>query len=297
MNIPSTPTFANLQQDIVKYNCKESSFKLSSLSEFYKPVEAIGFAIKYVADGNERYFINGQMYDINSGNYLLLKGDMDAKVEIESRKNVKGICINIAKNVVEQAVASFRRPDTIVPDVELSAFFCTDAFLENQYRAASNELGKKINRISNAIKQQEFLEQDINQELFFDLAEKLVTDQITVYHQLQSVHAVKSHTRRDVYRRLTKGREFMDACFHKNITIEKVARETAMSEFHFFRMFKMTFGISPYQYILKKRLEAAHGLLMSGETVSNTAFTCGFTDIFSFSKSYKKHYGIPPSSV
>lgn len=297
MSENSTPAFTDIRQDIVKYGCRESSFKLSSLSEFYKPVEAKGFAIKYVAEGHERYFINGETYDVKGGSYLLLKGEMDAQVEIESRKNVKGICINIATNVVEQVVASLCRPDTPDPDIDLSAFFCTEAFFENQYLAQSNELGKRINRINQAIQQQQFLSQDINQELFFDFAEKLVVDQTKVYRQLQSVKAVKGNTRRDIYRRLTRGKEFIDVNYHESISIDDITRAASMSEFHFFRMFKTVFGISPHQYMLKKRLEKAQFLLAAGQSVSNTAFECGFSDIFSFSKSYKRHYGKPPSAV
>ena len=78
--------------------------------------------------------------------------------------------------------------------------------------------------------------------------------------------------------------------------IKEIADHCGMSEYHFFRLFKAVIGISPHQYLIRKRIENAHALLSDkSHSVSDVAFLCGFADVFSFSKAFKKHTGTPPS--
>jgi AraC family transcriptional regulator len=68
-----------------------------------------------------------------------------------------------------------------------------------------------------------------------------------------------------------------------------------LSEFHFIRLFKQSFSISPYQYIIQCRLAHAQTLLANHVSIANTAFDTGFADVFSFSKAFKKAFGMSPS--
>ncbi len=291
------PYFSDADRAFLRYNCQGNIFSVSSLSEFYSPVDSSGFAIKYVTQGVERYSVNRQTFVVGPGSYLLLNGDMDAAVEIDSKKNAKGVCINLSADLIGEAVASIRQPDTAFSDRDLADFFYTDQFLENQYQAEHTGLGREIDRISESVMKNEFSFADITTELFYELAEKLVMDQVAIFRQLQSVSASKLSTRRDLCRRLIRGREFIDNSFRNQLSVEQVAREAAMSEFHFYRLFRKVFGMSPYQYILRKRLEFARVALLEGCSVSQAALECGFSDIYSFSKAFKHQFGASPSRI
>lgn len=290
------PLFYNKEQAILKFGSQGNLFKLSSLSEFYRPVDTSGFAIKFVAEGYERYMINRQPFVVEKGSYLLLNGEKEANVEIDSKKNVKGICIHISTDTIADVVASIARPDTAFSDPELADFFYTEQFLENQYQSVNTLLGARLQEVSKGIEESSFSADDIHTGLFLELAEKLVTDQTTVFKQLQSIPSVRRDTKRDLCRRLLRGKDFIDSCFTLPLTIEQVAREAAMSQFHFFRLFKIVFKETPHQYILNKRLAAAKELLKAGQKVSDAALQTGFSDIFSFSKAFKKSFGINPSA-
>lgn len=124
MKHPAAPLrFSDTQPGIQHYRYKDNNFNVSSLYEFYKPVMARGFAIKFVTQGEERYTVDKHIYQVDAGSYLLLSGDRDIKVEIESKKNVNGICINIHNTIMEAALASYQTPDSPQPDQELAAFF------------------------------------------------------------------------------------------------------------------------------------------------------------------------------
>lgn len=295
MHLPLLPTFSDAQESLLRYHQGNNVFNISSLKEFYRPVDSKGFAIKYVVSGLERYIIDNTAYTIGNGNYLLMSGEKNARVEIESPANVKGICVSIAPDVVSSTVASLCCADTAFPDEAFSAFFESNHFLENHYNALTTTLGSQIMQMGSSIVQGNFLEQYINEELFFNLSLHVVNDQVPVYKQLQNVRAVKAITRHDLYRRVIKGRDFIDSKFTEILSIPAIAREATMSDFHFFRLFKNVFGITPHQYILQKRLSKAAELLQQGKSVSATALDCGFSDVFSFSKSFKKRFGYSPS--
>jgi AraC-like DNA-binding protein len=87
----------------------------------------------------------------------------------------------------------------------------------------------------------------------------------------------------------------MDAEKNETLNIEWVAREAMLSSSHFFRSFKKSYGISPYQYFFQKKMRrAAHLLCKRNMTATEVALECGFPDLASFSKAFKKVYQKSP---
>jgi len=54
------------------------------------------------------------------------------------------------------------------------------------------------------------------------------------------------------------------------------------------------FGMSPKQYVLKRKMVASREMLQNGESVQNTAYAFGFYDPFDFSKRFKAYWGCSP---
>ena len=274
---------------------KEGIFNLSSVAELEHTCGSFGFGIKYVTKGTELYRIENKSYTVNEANFLLVNGNKTTKVEIDSKTQVKGLCIHLSQDLIEEVIAFYIAPNTAISDTSLSHFFYSDEFLESQYSAHGTLLGKQLLQLDRAIQTKNFFEDQIDTDLFYDLAIAMVKDQIPVFKQLQNIKSIKSETKKDLYLRVLKGKEFIDANFETELTIEQIASYAGMSEFHFYRLFKQILGLSPYQYILKMRLVKSYQLLTLGHSVSEVAFATGFSSIFTFSKSFKKMYGVSPS--
>ncbi len=289
------PSLYNNGQMILRVGDDGNVFNLSSLKDFERSLVSHCFAIKFVREGIERYTINDQSYTVTSGSYLLMNGEKEGKVVIDSNNYVKGMCLNVSNELIADVVATLQAPNTPVSDLDLSDFFYTKHFLENQYQAPHTHLGRKLQEISSCVNNNSFSNDQVNQELFYQLAECLVSDQIQVFKQLQSITTVKAETQRDLCRRVLRGKEFIDSNYPETLTIEQIARMAGMSEYHFFRLFKQMIGKTPYQYILSIRLQHASLLLKSDYSVSDVAITMGFSDIYSFSKAFKKHFGLSPT--
>jgi AraC family transcriptional regulator len=102
--------------------------------------------------------------------------------------------------------------------------------------------------------------------------------------------------RTDVYERLLKAQSYIESNFAKDIDLNSIAREAAMSQFHFLRLFKVAFGQTPYQYLLNYRLARSTDLLITTELpIYDIAFRCGFDSNVVFSSQFKQVYGMPPS--
>ena len=91
------------------------------------------------------------------------------------------------------------------------------------------------------------------------------------------IHATTS------FGRLCRARDMLRDVDHP-LSIEQVAREAAVSPFHFIRQFQALFGETPHQYRIRARLERAKDLLESSDySVTDVCMEVGFSSLGSFS--------------
>jgi AraC-like DNA-binding protein len=119
-----------------------------------------------------------------------------------------------------------------------------------------------------------------------------------MFIEMETIKFNKYCLQSDLYVRLQKAKRVVDEDISRKININSLAREANLSAFHFSRLFKNAFGISPYQYILNRRLDRSVELLKAGDyMLTDIAYQVGFNDIYSFSKSFKKRFNTCPSRL
>jgi AraC-like DNA-binding protein len=80
-------------------------------------------------------------------------------------------------------------------------------------------------------------------------------------------------------------------------SLAALAREAAMSRYHFLRVFRQVIGMTPHQYVLRMRMHrAAVRLRLSNEPVSAIAFDAGFNDLSTFNRRFRRIMGASPSA-
>lgn len=86
----------------------------------------------------------------------------------------------------------------------------------------------------------------------------------------------------------------------KDLDIEEIARRMGCSRRYIFRAFQLT-DITPSQYIWDLRLERTKERLttgcFNGGSISEIAFSCGFSSAAHFSRAFRKRYGMSPSDA
>lgn len=104
----------------------------------------------------------------------------------------------------------------------------------------------------------------------------------------------KPSTRIEIHRRLQLSVEYAKFHFHIPISVENLAQEACISVFHYKRLFKQMYQISPYKYVRQLRLTKAKELLSQGESVSDVCHKVGWENTSSFIRLFKSTFGMTP---
>jgi AraC family transcriptional regulator len=81
------------------------------------------------------------------------------------------------------------------------------------------------------------------------------------------------------------------------LSISDLAALVRLSRFHFSRAFKDTFGDTPHQYVLRRRIEHAQGLMLSTKTaLAEIALECGLVDQPHLGRSFRRIVGETPAA-
>jgi AraC-like DNA-binding protein len=97
--------------------------------------------------------------------------------------------------------------------------------------------------------------------------------------------------------RIARAIDEIEARFTEPIDVDDLARAARMSRFHFSRTFRDATGHSPYQYLIKTRIDRAAALLASGQAnVTEAALAVGFGDLGRFGRAFKAQLGRAPSA-
>lgn len=98
-------------------------------------------------------------------------------------------------------------------------------------------------------------------------------------------------------RRITQAVRRIEADASDPLSLAMLAREAAMSLFHFLRTFRQVVGMTPHQFILRTRLaRAALRLRQSADPVASIAFEAGFNDLSTFNRRFRRVLGVNPAA-
>ena len=90
-------------------------------------------------------------------------------------------------------------------------------------------------------------------------------------------------------------RELIEARLDGALTVGELATELALSEYHFARMFRASFGLPPHAWILQRRLARAREALAAGDlALADIAAACGFASASHLANRFRAALGVTP---
>jgi AraC family transcriptional regulator len=121
--------------------------------------------------------------------------------------------------------------------------------------------------------------------------------QFLVAHLLTPQALTTPETRRLSDHQLRTITEYMHAHLAERITLDDLAREVAMSRFHFLRLFSATTGLSPIQFLTELRIDTARRYLAaSDEPIRLLGKRTGFASASHFAATFTRVVGCSPTS-
>ena len=96
-------------------------------------------------------------------------------------------------------------------------------------------------------------------------------------------------------RHLLRAKDLADARYFEPLVVADLAAAATLSPAYFSREFRRTFGESPHQYLLTRRLERAASLLRTTDrSVTEICFAVGLHSLGSFTTSFRRVFGLTP---
>jgi transcriptional regulator GlxA family with amidase domain len=97
-------------------------------------------------------------------------------------------------------------------------------------------------------------------------------------------------------RHLLRARDLVDSRYAEPLDLKLLARAARVSPRHFSRSFRRTFGETPHQYLLSRRIERARYLLRTTDMrVAEVCLAVGFNSVGSFTTTFHRHMGASPT--
>lgn len=100
----------------------------------------------------------------------------------------------------------------------------------------------------------------------------------------------------DVLEHLRKARDLVDRRYATKLDLDLLAEAAGLSKYHFLRLFRSTYGVTPGQYLSQRRLERSQELLRhTNLTVTEVCHAVGFTSLGTFCTRFRRLTGETPT--
>lgn len=273
---------------------------LSSFMNVHDYENSRGLSLKICLSNRERYILNdADLHYLTPGKYLLVNKNTIVESQIDTKISCFGLCFYFNEEYFAKVAHSLmnspeKQIDTISNSIlpEAITEVCLPFYPDTPFYIQLCQLIPDTSRI------------DVTQiglhgaDLHFEAACFVAQQQNFIKRNIEKLQQVKQTTKKEILQRLIKAQHIIYECCCNDISISEIARQIGLSEFYFLRLYKQVFQISPYQHILQFRLAKAMDLLRKSKSMaSEVAISCGFADLPSFTKAFKKRFGVLPSAI
>jgi AraC family transcriptional regulator len=252
-------------------------------------------SIKSVIRGTASWGTSEAERLVDGTNYLILNSGRPYSLTIDSRETVETFCLFFRPGIVEDAChVESSNPAALLDNLSRNGERLASSppveFLETLYPTVSPLLQRMYARLTQGSASQAWLA-----DQFLEVAAALLRVRDKGHKRAARIPAKKSSTRLELYRRLLRGKDYLDSFSGTQVRLAEVANEACLSPYHFHRLFREVFRETPNQYVQRKRLANAQRLLERGEqSVTDVCLEVGFESITSFSGLFRRSFGCSP---
>ena len=259
----------------------------------YGDRKLLDYLLIYVEEGRCRFTVNGTVYDFHEGDYCLVQPGDQVYLEGLTRTLTPFAHLDFFYNPLrEQSFPTSAGMINIDPYFHLLQPRLNDfpeidipvRFRPSQPVLFRNKMMRMIGRLIERNLHWQIEVQQLGTELLMEL--------INDFGHFKSESKTPSV-------RLDRIASYVSLHLHEPITVNDMARQVHLSPSRFHAVFRDKYGITPYQFLLRLRIERAVEMLRNEPdyTITQVAQYCGFNNIQHFSKTFKAITGEPPSQM
>lgn len=249
----------------LEHNRRRLPFSMKE--EHYHPYNEI----YYLIDGETKYFIAGEVYNIKKGDLAIIPAEILHKTMNLSGKYTECIKIFFSNDRISDSSILDCVYPRVIRDSDLK-YFPIDALLREMEKEYTS--GDKYSSIM----------------LNSHLERFLICLCRTKPSSAQPSSNISASDRI-----ILDAARYIDEHYGDELTLEGLAERFTMSPGHFSKKFKSVTGFGMSKYITQVRILNAEKLLLHTKlSVTEIAMRCGFSDSNYFTAVFKAHKGMPP---
>ncbi|WP_119387960.1 helix-turn-helix domain-containing protein [Taklimakanibacter lacteus] len=117
------------------------------------------------------------------------------------------------------------------------------------------------------------------------------------YSSLGHPQTQPANLRRLGSQHISRAQEMIRSRFEERLTLKDLSAGTGVTADHFLRLFKLEAGVTPYQFLIRCRIDHARRLLaQADESIAVIAQQCGFSDQAHLTKAFRRLTGTTPAA-
>lgn len=240
-----------------------------------------------VLSGSCTHDIDGQSYKVKKGNVVICNPGVQHGKSLLPGEEIVEFHVGFSDIFIKNLPKNHLIPSGICPIINLGRYeadfyrCCNEILLEQE----RNEPGLDLIIKSLVMKLVFLLLKAFKVEPFYDSVSS--RDNLpSVFEPSDRVNIVNSIV------------AYINENYMKEISLEKISKNTYLSPVYISKIFKEETGDSPINYLIKTRLAKATVLLEEGNlSIKAASKSVGYHDAYYFSKLFKKYYGFPPSKI
>ena len=263
---------------------------------FYAPDLLSALSIKAVLAGSVIWETGGQRYVVRENSYLVVNRGQSYSFTIDSAAPSTTLSVFFQHGFVEEVHRALTQPDAALLDSPDAAPPGSLIFRQRLEPEPSGVLVAL--RSLHAARARGPIATTATEEAFFRIAGALVREFPRAEEAASHFSAVRASTREELLRRVLRGRDFLLSRMDESVSVADAAHAACMSPYHFLRVFRTAFRLTPHQFLTTQRLARARTLLRGGKhTVTDVCLESGFQSLGSFSSLFRRHFGVSPQEV
>jgi len=250
-------------------------------------------SVKCMFNGRALYRADRAWFSVDDRGYLILNDQQPYEIQIDSPTRVESFIIFFPRGWAEEVRHSLRSSTERLLDTPQGDPGNRVHFFE---RFTPHDQG--VTPLLRHLRQAHrtgtlpavWLEQVLR-----ELLARMLRTQRDALQESDQLPARRASTRQELWRRLHRARDFIQARFDTPLTLAEMAEAACLSPFHFLREFKNTFHATPHEYLSACRIERVKFLLERTELpVTQICLAVGFESLGSFSSWFSRITGVSP---
>lgn len=250
-------------------------------------------SIKMALGGTEHYFLDERTLGVDDDHYLILNDGRSYGSLLTASAPVESFSIFFRPGLLGEVCGAMRAP--------LSRWL--DAPPGSQTTEFFERLVPHDTRVSPVLRfirhhmRCGFDDEAWYEEQLHFLLERMLARQQDLRDEAAVLRGLKRSTRREIDRRLALAADFMTCAYERPLDLREIASHAYLSPHHFLRLFRQRFGLTPFQFLNRRRIQVARRLLTEDRlTALEVAERVGFSSRATYYRQLKRWASDSPST-